>query len=67
MHARVEAVLFATIAFLMAAQILAGFASLAHPAGAGTNRQIQSKSQTDCPSPASARSQAAATARASAA
>ncbi len=36
MQARVEAVFFGAVAFLVAAQILVGFASLAHPLGALT-------------------------------
>ena len=60
MHARVEAVFFGAIAFLVAAQILAGFASLAYPERAvvDAGRQLQVRGTTVCPSPATARVQA---------
>ncbi len=60
MNARVEAVFFGAIAFLVAAQILAGFASLAYPERAviDAGRQLQVRGATVCPSPATARVQA---------
>lgn len=61
MHAQVEAAFFGIIAILVAAQILAGFASLAYPqaAGADAGRQMQVRGVTTCPAPAGARVQAA--------
>ena len=60
MSARVEAAFFAAIAFLISAQILAGFASLAYPEtpAIDVGRQLQVKGGTVCPAPAVARVQA---------
>lgn len=60
MPARIEAIFFGAIAFLVAAQILAGFASLAYPETPAVDaaRQLQVKSGTVCPAPAMARVQA---------
>ena len=60
MPVRIEAVFFGAIAFLVAAQILAGFASLAYPGAPviDAGRQLQVKGGTVCPAPAMARTQA---------
>ncbi len=55
MQTRVEAVFFGVIAFLVAGQILAGFASLAFPEPAVVDpaHQLQVRDGTVCPVPAS--------------